>query len=456
MSGRLMADQPAFARLAAPRRIPRHRPQQYGMFEYLLVGAVVATLGMRVLEFFPWIAVVKPIVLVVGIALLGIAWKTEGAVFSLPLKLSAAKWILVFHVWVIACIPTSIWQGPSIAIVKGMVPLLAGIWVILASPISLRSAHRMQWLFAIGVTMLATLNVVMGSQQFDGRYGGSIGMDVNDIALVLVSALPLVVGLALRSTGLTRLALWTAVALVVMVAMRTGSRGGTLGLIAGTAVMLAGTPWRRTLQLLLLGVPLAFVTWSASPESFRTRMISLFAGEADYNQTDDNGRIAIWKRGVSYGMANPVLGVGPGAFIQADGIGKAERGLQGKWSVAHNIYVQAFAELGVPGLLLFLACVGSVARSCLAVYRGARVPPALRRPEYLAALVSFLVAATFLSFLFYQMTWVLLAGLASMAVGTKSALAGGVPEVNSAPRREQMRRRGFPARRHGYAASTRA
>lgn len=428
----------------------------FGLIEYSLIGLVVVTLGMRVMEFFPWLAIVKPIVLVVGISFLSMAWLTGGAIVSLPLRFSASKWILVFHAWVIACIPTSVWQGPSIAIVKGMLPLLAGLWVILAAPSTLRSAERVQWLFVGGAAVFALLNLALGGQLSNGRFGGGIGLDVNDIALILASVLPLAVGLALRSTGISQLALWGVTALMLAVCLRTGSRGGALALMAGSAVLLAGMPWRRTVQLLLLGAPISFVTWTSAPETFRASMQSLFAGEKDYNQTDANGRIAIWKRGIDYGMEHPVFGVGPGAFVQQDGIGKQERGLQGKWSAAHSIYIQAFAELGFPGLFLFLACVGSVARSSLAVFRGARIPPALRRPEYLASLVAFLVAAVFLSFLFFYMTWVLLAGLASMAVGTKAALADrSAPSQPQPQRHNTMGRGGLRYARPGFAASNR-
>lgn len=47
---------------------------------------------------------------------------------------------------------------------------------------------------------------------------------------------------------------------------------------------------------------------------------------------------------------NPVLGSGPGTFTVAEGL--AHEG--GKWSAAHNSFVQIGAELGVSGLALFI------------------------------------------------------------------------------------------------------
>jgi O-antigen ligase len=231
---------------------------------------------------------------------------------------------------------------------------------------------------------------------------------------------------------------------MVFTVMRTGSRGGGLALIALVPVLLWGLPWRRSLQFLLLGIPLAFGAWFTAPVSFRERMVSLFAGEEDYNQTDENGRIAIWKRGISYGVEHPVLGVGPGGFITQDGIGKAERGLQGKWSAAHNTYVQVFAEMGFPGLLLFLGLVASVWRVAWRAHRGRPGDPSSRRPEYLASLVAYLVAATFLSFLFYHMTWILLAGLATMAAGAVRSDGAGADAASAPSRTNRLRGRATP------------
>jgi O-antigen ligase len=139
-------------------------------------------------------------------------------------------------------------------------------------------------------------------------------------------------------------------------------------------------------------------------------------------------------------VEHPILGVGPGGFITQDGIGKAQRGLQGKWSAPHNTYVQVFAEMGVPGFLLFLALIGSVGRLAWRAHRGVPGDPASRRPEYLASLAAYVVGVTFLSFLFYHMTWILLAGLATMATGAVRRTAT-PPGTEPAQRNVSPRRR---------------
>src|SRR5258708_33328068 len=84
----------------------------------------------------------------------------------------------------------------------------------------------------------------------------------------------------------------------------------------------------------------------------------------DYNHTSETGRMQIWSRGIGYMLANPLLGVGPNNFPAAEGTLSplAERqqyGIGVRWNAAHNSFVQIGAELGLPGLTLFVAVIAS-------------------------------------------------------------------------------------------------
>jgi O-antigen ligase len=59
-------------------------------------------------------------------------------------------------------------------------------------------------------------------------------------------------------------------------------------------------------------------------------------------------------------VKNPVLGVGPNVFSIAEGM--SHEG-EGKWSAAHNSFVQIGAELGITGLVLFLSMLISSVKS---------------------------------------------------------------------------------------------
>ena len=78
----------------------------------------------------------------------------------------------------------------------------------------------------------------------------------------------------------------------------------------------------------------------------------------------DEGRIQIWQRGMGYMLDHPLLGVGAGNFPTAEGtissIARNTPSWKGvRWSAAHNSFVEIGAELGVPGLILFLLTLGT-------------------------------------------------------------------------------------------------
>lgn len=173
----------------------------------------------------------------------------------------------------------------------------------------------------------------------------------------------------------------THLALVVLVAIvlvPTASRLGRLALVAtaaGTAVVLVFTyargPWvaalvgavilgiridRRILRAMAVGAVLVVV---AVP-SVATRLADLGQEETVSADADPNSlawRVGYWEEILPYGLSSPIGGIGFGstAIVQ-------EEGLQ-----PHNAFVQAFVELGVPGLLTLLfalvACTNEVHRS---------------------------------------------------------------------------------------------
>jgi O-antigen ligase len=101
--------------------------------------------------------------------------------------------------------------------------------------------------------------------------------------------------------------------------------------------------------------------------------------DTDYNHTSESGRLQIWSRGIGYMLQNPVLGVGPGNFQTAEGTlsALAERqqfGIGVRWNAPHNSFVQIGAELGIPGLALYVAMIAS---AVFALRRSDALTPAL-------------------------------------------------------------------------------
>ena len=103
-------------------------------------------------------------------------------------------------------------------------------------------------------------------------------------------------------------------------------------------------------------------------------MGTILTPEEDYNYTDRDGRKAVMERGIGYLIQYPAFGLGIDNFARAEctiSPKLASLRINGpmRCTAPHNSYVQAGAELGVPGLLIWVSLV----------IGGIFAPPRLRR-----------------------------------------------------------------------------
>lgn len=91
--------------------------------------------------------------------------------------------------------------------------------------------------------------------------------------------------------------------------------------------------------------------------------------------------------------------------------------MRGKWSAAHNSYVQAFAELGVIGGVLFVSLLVTSVRRLVPVFRQASPVTGIPHPEYIGAVVAFASSAFFLSHAYFWGFFALV-GLCALAAQT--------------------------------------
>ncbi len=199
------------------------------------------------------------------------------------------------------------------------------------------------------------------------RVSVGVTYDSNDLGLIMVTCLPLALAYFLNGNARTRILSGISIAVILLTSLKTGSRGTLVGLVAiGSGFLLMRTVQISYLKKSLVTAAAVAAVILFAPEDLWIRMNNLFEGE-DYNfQTRGEveslpGRILIWTSGLK--LITPKVfffGVGPGQFATALGA----RFGRFFYITAHNTFLQVLVELGIFGLLLFLAMHVVILRNC--------------------------------------------------------------------------------------------
>jgi len=342
--------------------------------------------------------------------------------------------------------PFSLWPGFSFEFLTTQLWQLVVLFAVVgAAAVDPRTRMVVIKAFAASAAIVALRMLAGGTQSVSGRvYAGST-FDPNESALLLVVAIPFAVGLASRSQRW----LWIGLAVVcALAAAMTGSRGGLLGLAALSGQMIYRAAPRRRLLYVVGIAGAASILYASVGSDTKARLSTVFSMEQDYNASDRDGRIAVWKRGVGYMVQRPLLGVGVSCFPIAEGVmsGKLDVGFGVRYTAAHNSFVQVGAELGVLGLIAFCAALWTARRACISIPKRpspTRGPDASHSNDLHAmavatesALVAFVVTGFFLSFAYQMVTFLLFALAAGIHVDhARVAHAHPRPRAGRGPQR---------------------
>lgn len=399
-------------------------PGRVAGWDLLLVSvAIYLASGVgRIHDLFPMLAPLKPALLatVAGVGLLLLQQNGPRRIALLRSRVTTC--LLGLVIWGALSVPFALTGGIALSFWMDFARAILMSVVIAASVRNSRDLERLGLVY-FGVTVLYTIIILsrfqLGSAD-DWRLGRLYFYDANDLATLIVTAMPIGLYFALAHRRLVlRLAAVVGLMLLVVALIRSGSRGGFLAFLAIAAFILVGfTTIPRRARIGGLVLILGVLSATAS-DRYWTQMQTIIRPHEDYNLTDDAGRVKIWKRGIGYMLDRPVSGVGMGNFQTAEGTlstlarqGEYGRGV--RWGAAHNSFVQIGAELGIPGLLLFIVLIVSLFAALRRVTRAARTDPAstdLARlaQSLMAALVGFVVGGFFLSLAYSDMVYTLAA-----------------------------------------------
>jgi O-antigen ligase len=384
---------------------------------------LIAVVVGRVQEVFPPLEKFRLALVGSAVVVLVLFVKANAPAWRAVSRAATSRWLFAYTVWLAITVPFAVWPGLAFATTRAVLPLVVMyVSIVMCCP-SWANLDKIQFGFVIALTAFAAGSLLRGAQIVGGRLSPlGIMYDPNDMAALLAVGFALAAGLASRARGVPRLVMWVAAVVLATGVLASASRGGALALGIGGAVFVAGQRGRRLTIYLAASALGVIVAWQGAGPVFRERLATLLEVSSDYNVQETTGRLAIWKRGVTYFVSHPILGVGAGNFEAADGVAVQMSGERRKWTASHNAYLQAFVDLGVVGGVMFLAVIGVTASQARRLWR----PPVSRdsapshRPELLAALAAFCVAALFLS-LAYSGILVVVVGLTALASGAARA-----------------------------------
>jgi len=409
---------------SAPGGFALGAPARLARWDLLLVcvSIHIANYIGRVPQLFPALDLLKPApvakVVAIGLYLLHQSGQRRLGLLRSP----TTTCVLGLLLWSGVSVPGALYPGLAFRAWIDFAWTIAMFLVIAGCVRSVRDVERLVLVY-FGVTVLYVAVVLSRFQLSpdNWRLGDLYYYDANDLATLIVSAMPCGLYFVLgQRRPLVRLCAALGLVVLAVGLTRSGSRGGFLAFLAVVGFILLGfTTLRARSRVVGLVVVLTVVLATAS-DRYWAQMQTIFNAHQDYNVTSDQGRLKVWDRGLGYLADRPVLGVGISNFQTAEGTlsplaRRGERGLAVYWTAPHNTFIQTGAELGVPGLLLFIGLFATAFVSLRRVARHTRSmsPPAgdvsRLAQTLMAALLGFAVGAFFLSLAYTDIVYTLAA-----------------------------------------------
>jgi O-antigen ligase len=424
-----------------PPAVGRRRPDAF----LIAVGLLTLTSIWRIHQIFPILGALQlPSLSALGAYALFFVTPSARNRLKL-LKHPIAMWAIFLLFMALVSVVGGIYPSRTLFFITGdfgKTLLMMGLVIV-----AVRTFNDFEWMLAaqvLGAAVYAGTILTRFSVDSTGRLGELVYYDSNDLAMLLVMALPLAAYFFRGGVATNRrLIALAAFGIIVVGLVKTGSRGGFLGFIAVLLFLLFRfTALSRKARM---GSVVALVSGFllVANEQYWGMMSTLLNPKADYNFSgqSEGGRMEIWKRGIGYMASFPLTGVGAANFGIAEGSisSRARERLaagQGTQQLApHNSYVMAAAELGVPGLVAFVAILVTGLRSAGRLvrkrYRGAVQREQAAAQSLVGSLIGFLVTGFFLSQTYAALLYTLLGFVVALA-----ALGG---NASAQPRRKRTR-----------------
>ena len=345
--------------------------------------------------------VTNNIAFVVGLLTLAVFLPTqlavEGTLSARPREVSA---VLLLAAWALVSLPFAVSPEVAWESFTGTFIRCALIFIVIVNAV--RTERRLHWLFLLAVLVSCWLalgavgdyrsgNLTVEGYRVGGHGEGIFG-NSNDLALHLVTIVPIAVALLFASRGMARKIFYGGAALLMVAAIVvTYSRGGFLGLSCAFAVLAWKLGRRHRLAVFAAALFLLAGLFVFAPGNYAVRLLSILVPSLD-PVGSHAAREGELMRSLWVALRRPIFGVGMGNYVLMSYDSR----------VTHNAYTQVASELGMPALVCYLVFVFTPLRRMTRVERETHSDESKRRFYYLAvglqaSLAGYMVSSFFAS-----------------------------------------------------------
>ncbi len=281
------------------------------------------------------------------------------------------------------------------------------LFVITVTMVSDSKRLQRALLVAFGSVAWASLYVIRQWQQYhavyaDFRTWGGLSDDPNYYAVTVVLWLPVAFAwLMNKRPDWEKWFCAASIALMLLGFMFVASRGGFLGLLGALLFLIWNS--RNRLRNLVIATILMLPLFIGPGQSAFNRLINPSTGD----QESSNYRLELWQAAENSFLQHPFFGVGMGHYHPT--IVKNGAVIELPFHVAHNTYIGLIAEMGLVGIVPFLAILISslvnlrrIGRRALATGQRSLRQIALGLQ---AGLIGYMICAFFLSTIWLQVMW---------------------------------------------------
>ncbi len=321
-------------------------------FSYAGLFLFTCVLYFRPYELFPTLASLKTLAFWTAMATLAVFFPSQFALEGNPTaRPREVNIVMLFALTALLSIPLAISPGEAWDTFTDVFLKAVLIFIVIVNTV--RTKRRLNGILFLAVAVSCLLSVealrsyvsgtgVVEGYRATGTLGGIFG-NPNDMAIHLVSVLPIMIALWFGTRNLIKKLVYGAVAAIIAVGVVvTFSRGAFLALAASAVVLIFKlTRHNRIFFVILLVVAAAaFVVFA--PGEYTQRMATIFDRGSDNGSASQRWEILL--RSLNIALHNPVFGVGMGNFhiVSIHEL------------VSHNSYTQVAAEMGLTALTCYV------------------------------------------------------------------------------------------------------